>query len=317
MSVKNFMSIDEQIDRLKTLGIRIDSTKKTKQILYENSYYNIINGYRRPFLFNQQPDRYLKETGFIDIYALYHFDRQLRRLLFQFLLEIENKLKTQIMYAFLNERDSEGNCIRRSDGYLHLMNYDIHEDVGRKKSNQAINLIANLQKSIAKSFKESDAISHYLTKYGYVPLWVLSTRMTFGDICSFYECMTPQNRQSVAKHYHMQDGHLITNMKLLAFARNHCAHGNRIYCLRKRIDLPIPDLSQYPIQHRLVILNRGKHNFLNVYVSLKYFLSLDRYKELIDKTTGLIDILRKRLQPKVMDEVLNIMGLNINMNELK
>lgn len=51
MTCKTFLTINEQIIKLKTLGITVTNEKTVKSILSENSFYNILNGYREPFLF--------------------------------------------------------------------------------------------------------------------------------------------------------------------------------------------------------------------------------------------------------------------------
>lgn len=115
MKEKRFLDVDDQIAKLKSLKIKIHDTKKTRETLLGNSYYNIINGYRTPFLFNKQKDKYLKGTAFTEIYALYHFDRQLRQLLLSFLLEVENAFKTRIIYEFLQTQNQVGEYVGSVD----------------------------------------------------------------------------------------------------------------------------------------------------------------------------------------------------------
>jgi len=316
MDKKTFLTIDMQIERIRSLGIGISNPSDTRKNLMENSYYNIMNGYRGPFLFNNQPNKFIRGTQFTELYGLYHFDRQLRDTLFSFLLEAENKIKTQVVYEFLSCVDTDGNLLHESDGYLQVKNYDCGTSVQFENTRSVIELIATLQKTIAKSFRESDAISHYLTKYGYVPLWVLATRMTFGDVCSFYECMSSSNRQAVARQYKMPDNDLATILRLLAFARNHCAHGNRMYCLKKKTDLPKPDATIYPIESRLIAANLGKHNLLNVYIALRYIISPRRYTELIKRTRRLMDDLASRLNSIPIQNIEKIVGFTKELNEM-
>lgn len=233
-----------------------------------------------------------------------------------FLLEVENTFKSKIIYEFLQTRNIEGQYIHNSDGYLKVDNFDIDSNIKSKKTGLVLNMIANMQKTISKNFYKSEAISHYLTKYGYVPLWVVATRMTFGDICTFYECCNSNNRQSISKEYKMSDSDLLTNMRLLSFARNHCAHGNRIYCMRKRNDLPKPNKIHYPVQYDFICNNQGKHNLLNVYISLKYFLSKKRYQELLTKTKGLLITLSKRLITINIRDIYNVTGLPYHLTGL-
>jgi len=50
----------------------------------------------------------LRGTSFEEIFALYDFDRKLRNLLFPTLLDIENAVKSEIIYEFLKTLDSDG-----------------------------------------------------------------------------------------------------------------------------------------------------------------------------------------------------------------
>ena len=47
---KEFSSINEQIYKLKSRGLIINNSNKTKKILQKENYYNLINGYKELFL---------------------------------------------------------------------------------------------------------------------------------------------------------------------------------------------------------------------------------------------------------------------------
>ena len=47
--MKEFKTIKEQINILKSKGIIINNEKKSYKILLNNNYYNIINGYKDIF----------------------------------------------------------------------------------------------------------------------------------------------------------------------------------------------------------------------------------------------------------------------------
>ena len=51
--MKDFKTIDEQIDLLKSRNIIFEDEENAKKILLNNNYYNIINGYKDLFLDNQ------------------------------------------------------------------------------------------------------------------------------------------------------------------------------------------------------------------------------------------------------------------------
>lgn len=77
---KPFLTCRQQIEKLseeKKLVIKdLDfAEKKLKEI----GYFNLIGGYKNPFR-NPMTRVYVNDTTFEDIYTLYQFDSQLRRL---------------------------------------------------------------------------------------------------------------------------------------------------------------------------------------------------------------------------------------------
>lgn len=48
--MKPFKTYDEQIDILKSRNLEIKDKSKAKDILSQINYYNLINGYKDPFL---------------------------------------------------------------------------------------------------------------------------------------------------------------------------------------------------------------------------------------------------------------------------
>lgn len=117
MNYKTFYTIEDQITKLKTLGITVSNPVVVKNILSENSFYNILNGYREPFLFMGFNNRFVNNLNFLELFGLYSFDRQLRNTLFPYILDIENKTKSEIIYEFSNTRDQNNNLIHDGDAY--------------------------------------------------------------------------------------------------------------------------------------------------------------------------------------------------------
>lgn len=90
------------------------------RILERENYYNVINGYKEPFLSaratSTSDEAYKKGTTFNEVYALYNFDRELRIIYLKYLLKIENTFKTVIAHEF-SARYSH-------DNYLKIDNFD-------------------------------------------------------------------------------------------------------------------------------------------------------------------------------------------------
>ena len=80
MFKKDFKRIDEQIKLLQDRGLVINNVQDTYLYLLTNNYYNIINGYSKPFL--EEKERYISGTTFDEVARLYFFDKEIKQTLF-------------------------------------------------------------------------------------------------------------------------------------------------------------------------------------------------------------------------------------------
>ncbi len=101
--MKEFKTIDDQVNLLKSRNIIFNDEQNNKQLLLHNNYYNIINGYKDLFLDNNNLPNYKNGTNFEKIYSLYEFDRQLRNIFLEYILKIENSLRSLVAYYFSKE----------------------------------------------------------------------------------------------------------------------------------------------------------------------------------------------------------------------
>ena len=191
--MKEFKTVEEQIDLLKNRNISFNDEEKAKKILLNNNYYNIINGYKDLFLDSNQII-YKMGTKFEEIYALYEFDRQLRNIFLEFIFKFENSLRSLVAYHFSQ--------IHGNDNYLKLDNFETYKNVNttiekkQKQIKHIQNLIGSINKNITNNI-DNKYINHYMTKYGFVPLWVLVNILSFGEICNFYRLMNQNERIAI------------------------------------------------------------------------------------------------------------------------
>jgi abortive infection bacteriophage resistance protein len=312
-----FLDIDEQISHLETIGVNIGVRSKTKELLSKNSFYNVVNGYREPFLYMKRPNKYITGVTFQEIFHLYKFDRELREWISPFILEIENIIKTEVVYEFSNHKDANGQCLRARDAYLQIDNFDTCDLKHPEKIENAHKMIEKLTGIIDRYYSYSPAFQHYQTHYGYIPLWVLSTQMTFGEVSKFYESMKMQDRNAVSRKYLLSESAMQTILKALTLARNYCAHGNRFYCLRHTITLPVPNLTVYPIQNRYLSAGLGQDNLFGILMCIKYFIPKKRYTHLMNQIENLISCLTKHLSSIHIDSILAVMGFPSDWHEIK
>ena len=218
---KFFKTYKEQRQILVKRGLAITHPRRFDNIMKSDEYYNIINGYKKHFITGTAPERYIAGVTFEQLYSLYLFDQDLRLQFLGCLLKIEKKLKALIAYHF---SECYGHDHRQ---YLVAQNFDCSST---RNQNHAIKLITKINRDIVfYANRGSSAIAHYTGNYGYVPLWVLNTIMSFGRVVHFYSCMKLVDQQKICKHFNLPASALSGFLYFLNDLRNICAHGGRIY----------------------------------------------------------------------------------------
>ena len=183
--MKEFKSLDEQINLLVERGVIINDIEDAKKKLLTNNYYNVINGYKDPFL--KDNINYKDGTTFDEIFALYDFDRALRDILLKYILKIENTLKTLIAYYF--------SMYHGNDNYLKIDSFETFSSTNASQKTKIERLkyiqelIIDIQKKTSRAMTTKEYIKHYMITYGFVPLWVLINIFSFGEISKFFELM--------------------------------------------------------------------------------------------------------------------------------
>ena len=319
MNDKPFKTFDELIELLSIRGIDIKTSEAkvyAKNILIRHGYYNVINVYKNLFLdktFHPISDtetgcliepieKYKEGTTINEIYALYEFDRAIRNLFLKYILKIETHVKNLIAYYFSMEYGH--------NNYLRYNNFNNNVSNAPTKITE---LIAEIQRQIS-SRSNDPSISHYLTHYGYVPLWVLNNILTFGTISKFYSLMKTSERSAIAKNFSILDKELESELFYISTVRNFCAHGNRLYCYRTKH--PLINTSQHDFFEIEKNSNNeyinGKRDLFAAYIAMKQLLPANDYKTLKRKISENLYHLRKKLVVIKIEDVLSEMGFPKN-----
>ncbi|KJS86277.1 MAG: hypothetical protein JM58_07205 [Peptococcaceae bacterium BICA1-8] len=307
MAEKVFKSHNSQLRILRSRGLIVKSN--AKKILETENYYNVINGYKDLFL-NHAATTETYKTGaeFTEIFALYEFDRELRFIFLKRLLKIENQIKSIIAYKFSEKY--------KHDNYLKLVNFDSYSR--NAKLQDIMRVISTFQRAISDQSGKHNAVTHYVTDYGYVPLWVLVNVLTFGNISKFYGVLKLQDRQAIAKEFGIQENVFKSYLKLMSIFRNVCAHDERLYNT-KIVNL---EIVSGPIHTRLAIPRTqngkyacGTNDMFALLICLKEFLP-KRQKGEFAETIRQIDKEIEKLQGKIhtvnINDILLLMGFPAN-----
>lgn len=312
MAEKVFKSHNSQLRILRSRGLIVKSS--AKKILESENYYNVINGYKDLFLDRTvASETYINGAEFTEIFALYEFDRELRFIFLKRLLKIENQIKSVIAYKFSEKY--------RHDNYLKLVNFDSHNH-NNGKLQDIMRVISTFQRAISDQSGKHNAVTHYVTEYGYVPLWVLVNVLTFGNISKFYGVLKHQDRQAVAKEFAIADNVFFSYLKLMSIYRNVCAHDERLYNTK----LGNLEIVSGPIHARLAIPRAqngkyvsGTNDLFALLICIKEFLP-KRQKGEFAETIRQIDKEIEKLKGKIhtinVNDVLSAMGFPSNWKSL-
>ncbi|WP_129409743.1 Abi family protein [Marinitoga lauensis] len=288
MSDKVFKTYNQQMRILRSRNLHVSS--KAKQILKMENYYNIINGYKDLFLqSNNTAEKYKDNATFDEIYALYKFDRELRFIFLKRLLVIENNVKSILAYK-ISEKYGHTD-------YLKLNNFKKYKD--EKGLQQIMKVISILQKNISEQSGKHNAITHYITKYGYVPFWVLVNVLTFGNISKLYGILKQQDQQSISKEFGINNKTFSSYLKLMSIFRNICAHEEIFYNKKLKTEIRGGEIHQ---KLNIPKNNNGKYIYgrndvFALLICLKEFLpnkKEENFLKLQEKLKKLSKIFRKK-----------------------
>lgn len=306
---KVFKTYDEQIALLVSRGVEINTSaerSEAKKVLQHYGYYNLVNGYKMPFLeINNElsDDKYKDGTKIKEIVALYDFDTCIRRSFFKYILLIETNIKNLIAYSFSQAHPQE--------------NYLVYTNFNRnlRDSNKLItNLISDIQRQISGRVSDP-CIAHYLKQHGYIPLWVLNNILTLGTISNFYKVMNQKERQEVSKIFKIQDNELENILMYITPVRNFCAHNNRLYCYRTKrplTDMPIHDKLGIPKNAANGEYSYGKRDLFAAVLGMKILLSDTNFKRFIKEINNAVDRFRPQMHVIKENELLSYMGFPEN-----
>ena len=215
---KQFKTLDEQIEIFKHKGLVIEDEKYAKEVLLRENYF-FINGYRHLFYKSSTEKVFIKGTSFEELYSLFLFDRSFRNVLFKYLLVIENNLKSITSYQL-----SKKYGYKEKD-YLRAKNFTQIPD----RQRQVNDLIKKMKRQIRINGSQHSATSHYVSNYGYIPLWILVKVLSFGVVSEMITILKPEDQRDISNIYGISTTDFITYLPILANYRNLCAHEDILY----------------------------------------------------------------------------------------
>ncbi|ORU00115.1 hypothetical protein D081_1209 [Anaerovibrio sp. JC8] len=259
------MTIDEQIDNLKELGLLINDEEYAKKILNDISYFRLIKAYSLGL--KPKNGNYLSGVTFEQIVELYLFNANFRQLTFAEIEKIEVNVRCRIanyfaeIYGVLGYKDSS-NFV--NEEYHEIFLKDIGEEVRR---NSKAPFVRNFQ----DNYEGAD-----------LPIYALVEVFSFGTLSKFYKNMKNVDKKVVAKSFGIGYTYLESWIESISYVRNICAHYGRLYNAK---------LSKTPILYKEYSQAGIRNNrIFGVLLCMKQILKNDLHWNLyVNKIAELID----------------------------
>lgn len=307
MSEKTFLNIDELINNIKSKSICIKDENNVKNILETNNYYFIM-GYK--FAFKNTNGTYKNNTSFEDIYSLYMFDKMLKLIILDPILEIEQKLKTIYTNNYSYRYGFE------IDDILNINNYDL--------SNNYLNdTLSNLDKQLNDFGNKNKAVMFYKNNHPFIPLWVYMKILSFGMIRDMFYVSKNNDKDYMKKkltNEEINSSEVANMLRLLVRVRNICCHDD---ILLSFIDdkLGIKTTKYHKAFNLKTDKNnniiQGKKDLFAILISIKLFSNKNKFNKLIDNVSDLITKYDKKIDSLNKKQLLSIMHLPKDFQKLK
>lgn len=218
---KKATTLEEQVELLRSRGVKITCEEKVKECLLDIGYFRLCS-YLFPFektypRYSNRTHEVLEGTKLSDAVALYYFDFDLRNILNRYISRIEVSLRTYITYTLSNKyKDSPVWFIDPN-----VMKADFIRDFD----------------SVYESIRKKPVIKRHHKKYindKYAPAWKTIEYMTFGNIENLYANLSSiSDKLDISRHFGVNQTAIFENyIKTIRTLRNTCAHGGILFDLR-------------------------------------------------------------------------------------
>lgn len=227
---KPFKTYDQMLDLLESRNVIIQNREFAKNCLSDISYYSLINGYKG--IFTYEKDKFLEPIRFEDLYVLHEIDNNLKHMLFKYIINIEQSLKSKLSYCISEnygvESDMNDLSLSNTSDYFCKNNYR-----GSKKRN---NILINIKKKVLER-SDTPTVAHYLLNHNHFPCWIAINVIPFGLTIKLYQILLPKDKDTICERIVFTNklntdekkDFLINALEILRRYRNNIAHGQKTF----------------------------------------------------------------------------------------
>lgn len=259
------MTIDEQIENLKHIGLIIEDENYARKILNDISYFRLIKAYSLNL--KSKNGNYQENVTFQQILELYLFNSNFRQVIFPEIEKIEINVRCRISNYFAEQYGILGYLYTDhfvNSKYHHAFLMDIDEEIRR-----------NSKAPFVKNFHD-----HY--EGGNLPIYALVEILSFGTLSKFYKNMKNPDKKAIAKSFGVGYTYFESWLESISYVRNICAHYGRLYNAKlSKTPMLYKEYSQAGISNNRIF---------GVLLCLKQLLKNDRHWNLfVDNVELLFD----------------------------
>lgn len=280
-----------------------------KKILVRAGYFNIVNGYKNPFISGRDSNgvhSYISGTSIDQLQAVKKFDDLLRSFLLQYITQIEEEMRTLAGYKF-DECNDNGN----------IPWYNTEAYSPNKSLQEKMGVISKAYSELSRS--QLDYVSFYMKNHKQIPTWIMFKVINFSTFIDVIKYSKMDVSHSLCNLYGLYDKNGFPNVKLLVGSlhwmrkiRNSCAHNERVYCLTRKSGRIVENyLDQLSAGYR----RKSEQKLFDLFIYFKYYLPTNEYKQFINELKGMLNNLQGKIHPHAFDYVRGQIGIH-NLSDL-
>lgn len=314
---KKFLTYNQQMKLLRSQKNIICAKSPHKTLLVRSGYFNIINGYKNPFIASTNENGehiYIPDTSIDQIYSVKLFDEDLRSFLLKYITKIEEEVRALTGYKF---------DICNSNGTVPWYDTSAYDD--RYTLQNKMGTISKAYSELSRS--KLDYVKFYMDTHKRIPTWIMIKVVNFSTFIDVLNYSKIEVSHSICRLYDMIDEKGYPNVKLLIGSlhwmrkvRNACAHNERIYCLTRsngdrRRGNSSRILERYLRSLRPAYIRHREQKLFDLFVYFKYYLPHREFQQFISELKALLYDLKSKINEHAFEYIRVQMGI-VDMDDI-
>ncbi|GAA1492958.1 Abi family protein [Curtobacterium herbarum] len=226
---KPWLSVDEQIARLRARGLEVPDDAEAAAVLGEVGYYR-LTGYLHPFRQAtaaasegdvESGERYRPGTRFTDGVALMEFDQDLRLLVLEGVERIEVAVRTRMGHTL-----GRWSAFAHEDPALFTTAFTTPDAHGMSRHRAWSARVGQRRADSDEAF-----VAHFAEKYdGRMPIWALTEILELGHVTRLYAGLRNDVATEIATSFGVPTKRLMQSwLASVNYVRNVAAHHARLF----------------------------------------------------------------------------------------